>query len=477
MLPYKSHVATALLLTLTLASACYPIEPPNEGTVGDACYANGSCNVGLECAEETCVAIADPDPDPDPDPLPVDATNQVLKPVRDLDILFVVDSSGSMREEQEALLTAFPGFIGILTDSLGLPNLHIAVVSADLGAGPYGIMGCEGHGDNGLMNNTPSSSCEVPSDRYIVDVAGEGGASRTKNYAGELADVFSCIAALGTQGCGFEQTLESMRRALDGTNPANAGFLRENAALAVIVITDEDDCSAADFSMYDSDPALDRIDSSLGPLSSFRCFEFGVQCSPDTPRTPGARQDCVVREDSAFMHGVTEYADFLKALKPTSGRVFFSAVAGIGDVVIGDQDGEPKLDASCTSASGDAVPAVRISALAKAMGAPEPKSICQSLETPLSVLGSNLKTMMSGQCLVAANNLADCSFADVANIGTASEAVIQDLPLCNSTSTGACASVVAAPDSCSYGSGLKVTIDRRGFSVPANSAVVATCLN
>ena len=86
--------------------------PKDEGALGDACYPNATCNVGLECAKDVCVALADPDPDPDPQP--VTGTTQLLDPVRDLDILFVVDNSGSMREEQAALLSAFPEFVGRL---------------------------------------------------------------------------------------------------------------------------------------------------------------------------------------------------------------------------------------------------------------------------------------------------------------------------------------------------------------------------
>jgi hypothetical protein len=63
-----------------------------------------------------------------------------------------------------------------------------------------------------------------------------------------VAGAFSCIAQLGPDGCGYEQSLEAMYRALD---PAvNPGFIRDDAALAVLFITDEDDCSARDTSLY-----------------------------------------------------------------------------------------------------------------------------------------------------------------------------------------------------------------------------------
>ena len=69
-----------------------------------------------------------------------------------------------------------------------------------------------------------------------------------KNYNGDITDAFTCIAALGDQGCGFEGQLKSPRWALDPLNspPGNEGFLRPEAFLAVILITNEDDCSVPD---------------------------------------------------------------------------------------------------------------------------------------------------------------------------------------------------------------------------------------
>ena len=45
--------------------------------------------------------------------------------------------------------------------------------------------------------------------------------------------------------------LEAMRLALDPATTENAGFLRENSALAIILLTDEDDCSARDPLLFD----------------------------------------------------------------------------------------------------------------------------------------------------------------------------------------------------------------------------------
>ena len=49
---------------------------------------------------------------------------------------------------------------------------------------------------------------------------------------------------------GFEQPLEAMYRALLDPEKLNQGFLREDAFLAVIIISDEDDCSTEDNRMF-----------------------------------------------------------------------------------------------------------------------------------------------------------------------------------------------------------------------------------
>ena len=69
------------------------------------------------------------------------------------------------------------------------------------------------------------------------------------NYDGDIADVFGCLARLGTEGCGLEEQLASVRAAL--TRGRSEGFLRDDAYLAVILISDEDDCSVYDPSLFD----------------------------------------------------------------------------------------------------------------------------------------------------------------------------------------------------------------------------------
>src|SRR6476469_1440191 len=54
---------------------------------------------------------------------------------RNIDILFVIDDSPSMLDKQTNLKANFPNFINVLnTIEGGLPNVHLGVVTSDLGS-------------------------------------------------------------------------------------------------------------------------------------------------------------------------------------------------------------------------------------------------------------------------------------------------------------------------------------------------------
>jgi hypothetical protein len=251
-------------------------------------------------------------------------------PVRDLDVLLVVDDSGAMGEEQAALAAAAGRFIATLDEQIGSrPNLHIGVTSTNVGTGPDGGGGeaCAGDGDDGRL--LVPESCPALDRPFLVDLADpdDPAAPRTINYPdGQLAETLGCMMQLGTTGCGFEQPLEAMRRALDGSNDGNDGFLRRDAMLLVVVVSDEDDCSAFDREMYDG--TQDDRDAPLGEFSSFRCFEFGVTCDQPDARVVGERTGCVPREDSPYLVHPDEYADFLRQLKGGPGMVMVAAITG-----------------------------------------------------------------------------------------------------------------------------------------------------
>jgi hypothetical protein len=247
-------------------------------------------------------------------------------PVRKVDMLVVVDDSSETRLMQDNLVRNFPPFINRLMDPPGLPDLHIAVISTDMGAGDGSISGCDATGGkNGIFQYQPRADCTstdlAPGATFIAD----DGTNR--NYTGNLADVFGCIARLGESGCGFEHQLAAITRALgaDGSPaPAeNQGFLRPDAFLMILLLTNEDDCSApAGSNFYDA--SMNRtLGSYLGPLSNFRCNEFGHLCNGVKPPRLAPNGDvdatvtldgCVPAEDGVLIP-VAEVTQQIRSLK------------------------------------------------------------------------------------------------------------------------------------------------------------------
>ena len=325
---------------------------------------------------------------------------------RDIDILFVIDNSGSMGEEQNSLTTNLPEFMKVLNNiEGGLPNVHIGVVSSNVGVGPFSINGCGGNGDNGALQNTAHGACSPPSDRYISDVLPEGGTTRVKNYTGGLEDTFTCIAKLGTLGCGFEQHLESMKRALDNSQPANAGFIRKDAFLAVIILADEDDCSASNPAVFDTGNTA--LMGTLGPLASFRCTEFGITCDEgNLARTAGSYTNCRPRADSPYIRNPDDYAAFLKGVKADPNLIIVAGIIGNPEPVRVklNTKNEPELEKSCAdpnAMNSAADPGVRLKAfLDKFPNRNTLTSICNNDLTPALVkIAENLARVIGNPCL------------------------------------------------------------------------------
>src|ERR1700704_246022 len=168
---------------------------------------------------------------------------------RDLDLLFLIDDSPSMADKQANLAENFPKFIDVLRSIPGgLPNVHIGVVTSDMGTqGPPPSTGpsigggaagtCTDRGKDGVLQ----TFAQPVTGLFLSDIADPVTGKRNPNYTGDLATVFGGIATgAGNLGCGFEQHLAAIQRAL--TNSANGDFLRPTAYLGIIIIADEDDC-------------------------------------------------------------------------------------------------------------------------------------------------------------------------------------------------------------------------------------------
>ena len=293
---------------------------------------------------------------------------------RNVDMLFLVDDSSSMRLSQDNLRRNFPRFMQRLMDPPGLPNIHIAVVSSDMGAGDGSIGECDATGgQQGIFRYTPTTpppeqptTCTVslnPGQKFIRNIGGQA------NYTGSLEDTFSCMAQLWEGGCGFEQQFASMLRALGADGRAapleNQGFLRPDAYLVIILITNEDDCSAAPgVPLYDTGANF-NIASQLGPYRNFRCNEFGHLCDDGSGNfihpnrnAPGndaaanvTYQSCRSNDQEGYLLGAVDTANRIKALKADPSQVIVASIQGPATPYKVTWTAQDPPDTSCGAAS------------------------------------------------------------------------------------------------------------------------------
>lgn len=250
---------------------------------------------------------------------------------RELDILFVVDNSPAMAAHQATWLANQRAMMNVLaTYPGGLPDVHIGVVTTDLGTlgrdgqvGPA-VTGCSARGDNGALRINGA----MVQGTFLSDIELANGMRQT-NYVGSLADAFATMATVGTHGCSYVQPLATMERALD-RNTANAGFLRETAFLAVLFVTPNDDCS-------------------------FMRGGFAVESASVNAH------ECATRDTELV--DVDHYETLLRSLKADPSKIVVAAITGPADVQVIDGPEGLEVAPSCSVGDARALPAVRLKEL------------------------------------------------------------------------------------------------------------------
>lgn len=345
--------------------------------------------------------------------------------IQDVDLLLMIDDSPSMAEEQLAVVAQLPRIIGILAsgdrDGDGVRDfqyarsIHVGVVSSNMGAASANIDACAGVGDDGIMS---SHGCAPENPSAIFEFMDD------RDDPASFASDVACAVSLGTGGCDFAQQLEASLKAVsfvptaEGTSPvtwtrpgyrppifagstfghgsdANAGFLRPYSALAILLVTDEDDCSA-------SDPALlDSTDPRFAPVP------IGLRCStfPDA------------------LHPIQRYVDGFIGLRSQSSLLVFAAITGIPrdavssglgyDAILGLETMTERVDPalgdrllpSCTTPSGGAAfPPRRIMQVAQGLerlgASTTVQSICSDdFTAAVDVVLEKISATLAGACL------------------------------------------------------------------------------
>jgi hypothetical protein len=301
-----------------------------------ACQEDNQIGDDCDPAKSTCTPVA----------------STLEKEIKNVDILFVIDKSQSMIQEQAKLAEEIPKLIKTLVtgDRNGdgkvdpglkpAESIHLGVVTSDLGLpaitnrAELPDISCQGMGDDGRLQHQSHPIIDPPSvdsrcqaeypTTFITHTTGKDDPDKT-------ALDFGCMVRVGTYGCGFEQPLEAALKALwpsdnhdlaflgdtqghGGPAGENKGFLRDDSLLAIVVVTDEDDCSMGALGNMD---ILKKTPEGLTPEQvrnlNLRCYYDG--------KLPESERDT---------YPIKRYLDGFRALRPkTKDRVIFGVIGGI----------------------------------------------------------------------------------------------------------------------------------------------------
>jgi len=261
------------------------------------------------------------------------AQDGVYEP-RKIDILWVIDNSNSMKTSQENLANNFQSFIEKF-QSLKF-DYHIAVAATDSWRTLYDPKS-PNHSLLRDGDDSTAHSGQFVIDKNTVDIVG----TFIKNAE---------LGVLGTKGsagtyipAGDERAFSSMKATLE--NPANSAFRRQDAYLAIIIVSDEDDFSreglysSTNPSTYDN-PKLESVQSYVDFLNSYT-----GRTSPDAPSNYSVStitvEDDICR-DTLDSDGFARYpgARYMQFANATGGHIgslctpFNDTLASISDSIV-----------------------------------------------------------------------------------------------------------------------------------------------
>ena len=245
-----------LLVLAVLATIASGACEADEGTRMQTGYGNGDADADTD-------SDADGDTDGDADS---DYKGGNSLGCDKMDILFVIDDSGSMECEQNMLIQVFPEFIGVLES---FSNKNADQINYRVGVTSTGKTAVLRQKTGIFPIDTPMEGLDgalnaVQGARWI-DGPGDQGL---------LSSRFSQMASLGAGGPGYEMPLEALRMAIEKDAPQqpNSGFLRQNSLFIAVIISDEDDCSRLDNPIV---LELNQTDDCLYPQPSPHLVDLG----------------------------------------------------------------------------------------------------------------------------------------------------------------------------------------------------------
>lgn len=230
----KIYNIIMIIALLAILSACgNEVAFKNNNAVGGESGKNVPC-LGPDCGE------------------PIAGSDLFVQGVQDnkVDILFVDDNSGSMKEEQSLLGNRFNTFINSLQDL----DWQVGITTTDVSGGKYGLKGSllELYDNPGLRILTSS----LPN----ADM------------------VFKKTIERPETGSGNEQPLYASILAMEKRDSDNAGFFRNSSDLAIVILSDEDEASNRPSYATEPRDVVDKFESIWG--TEKKLFVFGIVVKP-----------------------------------------------------------------------------------------------------------------------------------------------------------------------------------------------------
>jgi hypothetical protein len=173
---------------------------------------------------------------------------------KQVDVLFVIDNSGSMSEEQSNIATSFQSFVSIA--SVFNDDYHIGIVTTDMDSaaesGRLQVKGSTPYRYVTKNQTNPGGMLETKANQ------GTNGSSVEQGFAAAEAALtlpltYDAKKVCKTDAdCGGDTCTTDPTTGLLGCGGTNRGFLRKYADLEVVILSDENDQSPSDLSYYEN---------------------------------------------------------------------------------------------------------------------------------------------------------------------------------------------------------------------------------
>ncbi len=251
-----------------------------------------------------------------------------------IDVLFVIDNSGSMAGEQATLAAGFADFIRAFQAKA--VDFHLGVITTDV----------QNTNASDWANRMPAGFINPNRGDLLSRSAGQRFlTSATPN----LNAAFSSLTNVGTRGSGAEQGLKSLGYFLEagklGAGGTNAGFVREDALLSIVVLSDENECTVGESADSRIDGVLNRLKVVKGSASRGYSFHFINSINANKPNPVPAPDQTITSCPGEWFYPTV----YLRAAERTGSpsfdiaRNFANDLGDIGESIVNQNQSKFKL--------------------------------------------------------------------------------------------------------------------------------------